>query len=197
MKRLPVKWKWWRIDGPAIGVLLAGTLLFYLAGMRPLISRLEGRSAWEAGLAAQRGRAIKLGSALATIQARLAEVTQALAENPLHLEPITRINQHLAAVSQLATEIGLKIDEIQPGQLASGQHYCIIPIQLAGTGTYPQCVAFLHRLHGAFPETCVGPLELTSNAHDPFKPGTFRFELQWHAVPAPEMAMKPARGPAG
>ena len=101
----------------------------------------------------------------------------------LQLQPAAQINRRIAQVSDLAAKAGLKIDDIAPGTAVRGAQYDMIPIRLAGQGTYLKCVGFLSRLREALPDTGVSALELWSDPTDPDDAASFRFDFLWHAAP--------------
>lgn len=188
MKTILTKWKWWRVDAAGLGVCVVLALAFFLGGLLPLMRRHEGLTARQSELAAQRARGAKLKVALAVARSQLDAVGLALAESPLRLRPVSNVNRVLAEISNLAGTSGLNIHEIRPGPASAGAHYGTVPIVLAGSGRFPTCVVFLHRLRKALPDTSVSGLELAANEAEPLEPGTFRFDLQWHAAPMPSPA---------
>ena len=190
MKTILTKWKWWRVDGVGLGVCAVLALAFFLGGLLPLMRRHEGLAAEQSELAAQRARATKLKAALAAARGQLDAVGRDLAECPLRLRPVSNVNRVLAEISDLAGASGLKIHEIRPGPACAGAHYETVPIVLSGSGRFPTCVGFLHRLRKALPDTSVSSLELAANEAEPLEPGTFRFDLQWHAAPMPSQAAR-------
>ena len=162
---------------------MAMTLVFYLAGVRPMLADHEAFVARQGELVARRSGAAKLDADLAALKTRVKGVEQDLAGSSLRLEPVSNVNRRLAEMSRLAAETGLKIDEVETGAASFGTHYGTVPIHLAGTGKYRTCVVFLYRMRQEFPDIGVSSMALTANAANPFGPGTFRFGLTWHALP--------------
>jgi len=72
---------------------------------------------------------------------------------------------------------------MRPGVIAESADYQAVPILIAGSGTYPNCAKFLHKLRHTFPDTAVRSFETTNNSASPDSPAaTFQFELTWHAA---------------
>ena len=67
----------------------------------------------------------------------------------------------------------------------------IVPIKLAGTGSYPDLARFLHSLRETFRDTAITTLKLTAQpaAPNPARtsenvPAAFTIDLAWYAAPA-------------
>ena len=108
---------------------------------------------------------------------------QALADTPLRLQPMGAVNQRLALMTNLASEAGLTLNDIQPGKAALGAHFATVPIQVGGSGRFPTIVAFLNRLHTTFPDTGVTSFTLSGAPATPGAAVSFKIELAWHAAP--------------
>ncbi|MEE9211280.1 MAG: type 4a pilus biogenesis protein PilO [Phycisphaeraceae bacterium] len=177
-------WKLWRIYATGAAVCAALTVAVYFAGIRPVFHAHQHRTLQQAKLKDQRRLASELAASLSTLRRDVASVTQALDESPLRLEPAGHINQRLARLTELATNHGLEIHQIQPGQVQRDVHYDIVPVHLAGEGTYQTYAAFIHQLHRKFPDTGVSSFELSGNPSDPDDTATFRLNLAWYTIPA-------------
>jgi Tfp pilus assembly protein PilO len=165
----------------ACAVVSAGT---YFVGVRPAMARYAEHRDQQVALRAARQKAAALLGTRNSTQGQLNAASEALQKQVLRLEPVSRVNQRLSALTELATrECGLIIDEMRPGTIAEGADYTTVPILIAGSGTYPKCARFLHRLRQAFPDTSVRSFETTNNSASPDSPAaTFQFELTWHAA---------------
>lgn len=179
-------WSKWQWDAAGIAMLAVLSLTAYFAGFRPLLAGHEEWAARRAALAAQREQAAKLQKALTAAQGRLEETRAALAKLPLRLQPASNVIAQLAAVSALANEAGLRIDDIHPERGVPGTHYETVPIQIVGSGTYTKCTRFVSRLCKVLPDTNVSSLEMGTNPADLMGAGTFRFGLCWYTAPAPK-----------
>jgi len=101
----------------------------------------------------------------------------------LVLLPASHVNKRISAISTLAAQSGLKIDDIQPGKSVSGSRYEMIPISVSGKGTYAKCLGFLHELRSVLPDTGVSALELAGRPSEESSEASYRFELLWYAAP--------------
>ena len=183
-------WKSWHIDAAGATALGLLTLVFWLGGLQPRLQRHENSASQRAELTSQQVQAGRLDWQLSVLRDRLRTVQQSIAEKSMRLEPAASLNQRLASLASLATESGLKMSEIQPGQMVYGPYYRRVPMTVAGTGSYRMCTVFLNRLRKAFPDTIVSSFELSANTTDPAAAGPFRFNLEWHALAAQEPVTK-------
>ncbi len=175
--------KGWQIDAAGAAACALLLLGVYLLGIAPLSSRQQHAEARQEELRTQRHQADRLARLRMGLEERLAQVRASAAEFRLELLPVGQVNRRLAELSELASKTGLKIDGIEPGQAVGGTRYEMVPISVAGKGTFTNCVAFLHQLRSRLPDTGVSALELTGNPSDPAGPAGFRFELLWYAAP--------------
>jgi Tfp pilus assembly protein PilO len=173
-------WKIYAAGAVVCALLSAGTYTF---GARPAITRHHEHLDRQAELMAARQKAANLLGTLNSTRTQLAAVNDALNNLTLRLEPATTINQRLSRLTALANATDLKIDEVRPGAIAEAPDYQTVPIQIAGSGTYPACAKFLRELRKTFPDTAVRSFETTNNSSPPDSPAaTFQFDLVWHAA---------------
>lgn len=186
----PTTWKARRLDAAGLGVLVVLTLFAYVGGYLPLAESRQGFLAGQAELAKQRDQADRLEATLIARQKRWDQGSKSLAEGAIQLKPDTSLNQQLTLISGLALENGLRIDDVRIGNAVAETHCEVIPVVLAGTGTYRACTVFLHRLRETLPDTNVASFALTAEAGKASGAAKFRFSLRWHAAPKLETALK-------
>ena len=175
-------WHRRKIEIIGLGTCVVLTLVFYLAGIRPLIKSVRAQGILEVQSGTEEIAADTLRASHAMMRNKVVAIREALDQVSLKLEPTSRINRRVALVAQLATDSGLKVDQIQPGVPASGQRYQMVPIKLVGTGSYKTCMVFLHRVRQVFPDTGVSSLQLSGNPSAPSAEATFRINLSWYAL---------------
>ncbi len=175
--------KGWQIDAAGGVVCALLVLSLYLLGIAPVSGRQERVEARQEELLTQRHQADRLARLRMGLEEQLAQVRASVAQFRLELLPVGQVNRRLAELSDLASKTGLKIDGIEPGGAVGGTRYEMVPITVAGKGTFTNCVGFLHQLRSRLPDTGVSALELTGNPSEPTAPAGFRFELLWYAAP--------------
>lgn len=180
----------WRIYAAGAVACAAVSGGAYLFGLRPVLAHRDAYAAEADELQARREKARAVSAALATARFQLDGTTRDVAALPLKLEPGSAVNARLARLAEVAAEAGLVLDEVRPGPPVAGPHYEALPIRVGGTGTYPACAAFLHRLRDQFPDVGVKAFDCAnpSGALDTKSPtgpvASFRADLAWYTLPA-------------
>jgi Tfp pilus assembly protein PilO len=172
----------WQMIGVAVAACLGITVAAYALGVRPLIERQAHETAQREQLRDRRQAASRLAGELADLQRQLNADKEILARTPVRLQSATLVNQRLAAVTKLATDCGLALDEVRPGNAADSTHFQRVPIRIVGGGSYPACAAFLRKLRGSFGDMGVNQFMLTTvNAAQASATPTasFQAELVW------------------
>jgi Tfp pilus assembly protein PilO len=172
----------WHTIAIAVGVCLGLTVAAYALGVRPLIERQMRESAQRETLKDRRATATRLAGEAAELQREVNAGKEILARSPVRLQPAALINQRLAAVTQLATECGLSLDEVRPGNGVDSTHFQTVPIRIVGGGHYPECAGFLRKLRQTFGDMGVRQFMVTNlNASAPSATPTasFQAELVW------------------
>jgi Tfp pilus assembly protein PilO len=169
----------WKLYASALLTCVALSAGGYALGVSPAVARAARAAADRAELAERRKQAAELSAATTAGRADLVATRESLAALPLKLEPASAVNQRLARLTDMAGESNLSVAEIRPGALVEGRDFDSVPISIAGTGTYPACATFLHRLHDRFPDTAVRSFRAgqseTGNA-------SFSVDLVWHTA---------------
>jgi Tfp pilus assembly protein PilO len=165
-------------------VCAALTAAAYLFGVRPAVARYDDYVAQQLEFKTARQKAAGLLGVRNSTQNQLNAVNESLKNLTLRLEPASTVNQRLGKLTELATrDCQLVIDEMRPMAATDGADYQTVPLLIAGSGTYPNCAKFLHRVRKDFPDTAVKSFETTNNSASPDNPtATFQVELLWHAT---------------
>jgi Tfp pilus assembly protein PilO len=171
------------IDGAGIVVLIGLFVLFYFAALKPLLERRKMEQVQQQELELHRTKADISAQALQTASDHLKTIKALISDSPQKLEAVKALNDRLARIAALATARGLDIADIRPGDVAVAVHYTTVPISLTGTGSFPNCVRYMHELHQQFSDTTVTSMRLTGNPDDLTASGTFQLELRWYAAP--------------
>lgn len=173
----------WRIDGAAVAACLALSLAFYFVGVRPLGGRQRRRAQLQTELEVQRARMQQTGRQRTAVENELSSARESLARCPVHLVSGGRINHRIARLTSLATQCGLKVDEIEPGEVQSLSHFDAIPLRLTGTGDFPTCVRLFHLLWRKFPDKGVAFLDLWVDRDQEGAEANLRVDLIWFVAP--------------
>ena len=172
-------WHIYAVAALACAALSAGA---YAVGVRPAIRRHAEQVAHQTDLRARKQKAANLAGQLNTARTQLAAVNETLRNRSLRLQPADLVNDRIGALAGLAEAAHLTLDVLQPGTASETADYKTIPILMAGSGTYPDCALFLHKLRKEFPDMAIRSFETTNNSATPETPAaTFQFDLIWHA----------------
>lgn len=175
--------KWWHIDAVGMCACLSLTIAAYMLIVQPLFRDAKQREALQLDIDAKQDTAAMLANTIRLMQQDLATVHVAIEQNPVQLLTVQHSNQRLADLTHLAAENQLDVHELRMEPTTSAKRFEIIPIHVAGAGTFQTCTAFLHRLRSTFPDTGVTAVLLTDNSANPNAPIGFVLELSWHAAP--------------
>jgi Tfp pilus assembly protein PilO len=167
----------WKLYAAALLGCAALSAGGYLLGVSPAMARAARTAADRTELAERRKKAGELSAAATVARAELVTTRDALAALPLKLEPAAAVNQRLARLTDLAGEANLSVAEVRPGTLTEGRDFDSVPIAIAGSGTYPACAQFLHRLHDRFPDTSVRSFRAGQGEGGS---ASFSIDLVWH-----------------
>jgi len=102
------------------------------------------------------------------------------------------INNGIAELTDRAGKSAINIEDISPGKPVHSLRFDVVPIKVAGAGTYRTCALFIHNLRKTFPDTGVASFSLSGNPSDPTEPAKFQFDLEWFAAPSAVPAPLPS-----
>ncbi len=140
---------------------------------------------------------------------RLAEFATRSA-SAVHLQPASKVNERLVEITKLAAAGSISIAQMTPGSpilpsappapadktaapaaTSLDAKAIVVPIKLAGSGSYPEVARFVHALREQFRDIAVTALHMNSvpGSYEPGKssenvPGPFSIDLAWYAAPA-------------
>lgn len=172
----------WGIDAAGLGVCLVISIASYALGVAPLIQRSADIQDSIQERQHQEQAKADLARSHNQLKQRLEQAQKELNEAGIQLQPMSRLNEYLAQLTNLATQNGLSLHEIKSGKPVTLKHYRSIPIRLSGTGTYQDSVSFLRRLNKEFPDIRVSALNLNVLT-DPGKPqAKVNMGLVWHTA---------------
>jgi len=111
------------------------------------------------------------------------EVEQASAQLEsvsVKLVSIDERNSRLAELTALATDAGLVVDEVAPGEPGKGELFEMVTIRLRGRGAYSDLAGFMHRLSAEHPDTEIRTFRTARSGNE----GAFEMRLVWRALPS-------------
>ena len=116
----------------------------------------------------------------------------------VELRPVEQLNKQVAAGSELVEEQNLHVTRVDPGDALVTPRYSLVPIRVAGQGTFADVVNFLHELHDVAKDTEVRAFAVHADPKASSDLVTFELSLGWYAVQGPSTrAMARPAGGAG
>lgn len=171
------------IHAVGLSVCLLAVAAVWVVAIGPALqSRAEAR-AQRSAIAAQRSRVDALVAQEASLRRDLVDLLQQERSSSLRLESAGRINRRLSGISDLAADSGLDLAVIRPGQVVRTRRFEIVPIELAGTGTYAACTAFLHEVNRRYADLGVAAVDLQRQLNSRDDDASFKLTLAWYAAP--------------
>ena len=174
----------WKVDALGVVALAALSGLAYWLGVSPMLERHARIEARQIELNTAHRKSAETLHQLADIKTQLVATRKELSAAPLRLEPASLLNHRLALVTDLVSQSGAGLDDIQPGRPGGGSRFDMLPIRVAGTATYGTFTALLHRLRADFPDIGVSSLDVAGNPQDPTGSAKFGLDLIWYTQPA-------------
>ncbi|MDH3583144.1 MAG: type 4a pilus biogenesis protein PilO [Phycisphaerae bacterium] len=176
-------WKRWHVDVAGLVVCGLISLGFYFVSFQPILKLKAERVSAQAELKRLHLEADQRTATLTRLRDHLAKIQQAVKTTAVQLQPVSHLNQRVSEVTALAAECGLKVDKIQPGNTRRSERFEMVPIQMAGIGSYASAARFLHRLHGTFRDTGLASFQLNASPEAAEGRTTFNLQLTWYAAP--------------
>ena len=181
----------WHVDaaGAAIVVALAATVHLLLAV--PAQRERDQAERLDAERAAADERRRDLETTVRRASDDVKAVRQMISRGSLQLDPDTKLNQRIAALTQWATRAGLAVDAIEPGNKRPGALFHVVPIRIAGKGRYVQVRDFVSALHREMPDTPITSMNLAAVPSVAEPSVNFSIELHWHTAVIPAAGTAP------
>ena len=172
---------WW-IDAAGLVACLVISITSYALGVAPLVQRSADIQDALQERQRQEQEKADLARSHNQLKQRLQDTQKELNEAAFQLQPISRLNEYLVKLTNLATQSGLSLHEIKSGKPITLKHYRSIPLRLSGTSTYQNSVSFLYRLNKEFPDIRVSALNLRVLTNSGKPQVKVSMDLIWHTA---------------
>lgn len=186
--RLPL----WQVDAMAAAVICLGAGVWYFAGLSPLVEARATRQNLETELAGEKDALQKQSALIKRREQMLEEAKAQILASRVQLLPPDQINQQVAKLTEMASGIGLSIDEIKPLGPAPQERFTTVPIKVSGVGSYEAVTKFMERLRSDFHDTGVSGFALGGSPEKPDEILKFELNLVWYAAPLQGAVQKKA-----
>ncbi len=173
------------IDAAGAALLLVIAAVFYWAGVDPIVELHKNQENQRVCLEDSRRNVAVKNAANVKLKKELSQVRSALAASSVRLERAAAVNQRIRQVTELATSLGLRVAEIQPGEAVYFSQYGLVPIHLAGSGGYRPWTSFAHRLSKECPDIWFDSFQLSGKPDNATVPTEFTMDLVWVVATEP------------
>ncbi len=166
------------IDAVGVAVLLAATGAAFALGVEPV--RREHRQAVDNQrlLLERRDELDALELELRQMRVLLAQLEESSRET-ISLEPPSAVNRRIAHIADLAAEVGVQLDRIDPRPVVAEKRYGRVSINLTGSGGYAAVTQLIRRLHETCADTAVRSLQLSGTVGAEDTDPRFNAEFAW------------------
>ncbi len=172
------------VHAAGVGAIALVAVAGWLAVVRPSEAQREERRRLIGELAEAEPRLAALEAELQGVRARAASAEARLNESHDRLGGVGLRNERVTGLTELADECGLRVDRMQPGEVARDGLYLVMPIRIEGEGSYPECARFLSELLTRFSDMSAESFSLDARGSAGPRRATFGFDLVWYADPA-------------
>jgi len=172
-----------RTDLTGALVLAAMTGAAYFGGLEPMMRAKQARAALLQQVESERSDSLELGATIAMLRRERDALLAELDRSARRLHPISYQNERLAAITSLAAESGLIVDEVHPGQATFGPRYGTMPVRIHARGDFARCAQFLNQL-AEYPDLGISALRLSGAPADPHASPMLIVELVWYVLPS-------------
>jgi len=164
----------------AVVVCVSLLVLGYVFGYAPLMSENQQATSLIDQAEAAELEAKQIKKQLDRLAEEMQRVQTALDEQPVHLEPVSRINPLLAQLADWSELQGLSITRTSAGRPEALAYYDYVPVKIDGEGGFGELLGFFKRMN-----TERGDLGLVSFNVSRLASGrgvSFELELAWYVL---------------
>lgn len=165
------------------GVALTGLIgvAGYLLTIEPALDERDAAMRRSAELANADRDALVAEANLRVSRRELEQRRARLESLAIRLEPVSRTNDRMVRLTQLAEQSGLVVSTIEPSSPSAQGKHLLVPVKLVGTGSFKHAHEFLAQIKQQFPDTRVDGLQITAAAAADV-PGQIQLECTWFAA---------------
>ena len=116
------------------------------------------------------------------VKQRIDELQKEITITTVVLQDLTVLNQQLARLASLASQCGLVVHGVVPGEVMNTTRCRLVPIRLTGQGGYQAAATLLRRFHDLFLDVHVDGFELISDPQSTSLTKNIQFDLTWYAA---------------
>lgn len=185
------------IDIVGAAIVLAIGAIAYWAAIVPMNNSRQVLAEQRKSLQSSEKTIRETRTAAASLRQEFSQLRAAIAANPVKLGAPSGVNSEISHLTELATGLGLKVAEIQPGEATYSRQYGTVPIHLTGSGSFGAWTGFAHRLCIDCPDVWVDSFVLNGKPDSPGAWSDFAVDLVWFVQPVGQVASDKSDARAG
>lgn len=179
------------IDAAGVAALCALTTLAGLGAWRPIVAARQNARDTVAEYELLHAKTIELTTQKRALEGQLDAARAQLNRQRWRPQPADRLNQRLAALTDLASTAGLNLEQLSPGPQNPQSRFSAILLTMSARGDFAATNSFLTLLHDQCPDIAVLGMKIFSAPPQTDSQCQLSFDLVWYA--APPAQPKPAR----
>lgn len=148
------------IDLAALACMLALGAMVYLLGIQPVALEREAREERVRRVAQLRQQSELVQTEILTIRTQIERANEQIDRRRLRLLGHRELNPRLAELIEHASQRGLEVLTIKPGERTQGAHHGRTPIDMELSGGFPDFVRYLHETRQDAPDIVVRRIEI-------------------------------------
>lgn len=172
------------IDGVGIGCLAGLGAVAWALGVNPVFAARAAEAERRQAIMDVEAEMMSQEQGVLRLKAELGSARAALSASRVRLLGVGELNQRVGRLAKAATEAGLKVEQITPGEASTKGRVATVPVRLVARSTFASACAFLWQLHDEFPDVAVEAMRLDAGPEDKpgtVQPGALDLRIIWHA----------------
>jgi Tfp pilus assembly protein PilO len=169
-----------KVDAVGLGALVAMTALAWLGLVRPADAVRDAAEQRLVELADQQGLKLAAEAEVRELQTRIANARELAGSDSGRSRPVSELNARLAELIADTEASGLRADGVEPGEVTPDGSAIRVPIEMAGTGSYPRLTSFLNDLYERRRDITVTRIDVRRGSDGS---AAFELGLTWWTTP--------------
>jgi len=172
----------WKVDAVGLGVCVMLTALVLVIGVSPRIDQVREADERQHDLRGARVDASDKERSVRDLRTQFNSLQKQANQLAVNLQPAKALNERLGRIALLAQNLGIRVNQLQPGTTSKGNLFDTVRITLSGVGGFADCARFVHELGERHPDMAVHTFELSPSSDIDAGSSAFRLDIVWFAA---------------
>ena len=176
------------VDIVACSVVGAIALLAYWVGIRPVFAAEDDQRRMADQLAESRRQLASTQAEYTGAKLAIETTSERLRRSSVVLHTADGLATRQEEVTRTVVGGGVQLEQLVVGTAVHGELLDTIPLQLSGTGSFPQVVLIMHELRTRFPDMAITSFQMSGAATGPQGSDTatssvrFLLDIAWYTA---------------